>query len=426
MMIRDRIVELRRMKASDLKPSPRNWRTHSTQQKDVLKGVLAEIGMADALLARELPDGSVELIDGHCRAETDSNLLWPVLILDVTEEEANKLLVTIDPLAAMAGADAAKLDGLLNGMLLENDAVTQMLKDLGKEAGCDWAKTGEVVEDEVPEPPADPITKPGDLWKLGEHRLLCGDSTDTATVDRLFAGARASLLFTSPPYGAGNVAKLRDHYVRGKKQRESFYESHEDAPKTWLSLMDGWWSSFRKSVDFLIVNVQMLADNKRDLIAWANERREELVDIVVWDKGAGAPQMQANVLSNAYEFVLMFGGNGSRAIPFANFHGTLQNIIRIDPRGKNEYADQHRAVMPIALPLWAIAELCKTAESIADPFCGTGTTLIAAEQLGRRCYGLEIEPRYCDVICERYYRLTGQLPIRESDGSPFNADRWQP
>jgi DNA modification methylase len=292
----------------------------------------------------------------------------------------------------------------------QSDALREMLEDLAKDAGCEWAKGsgGEVVEDEVPEPPAEPVTKPGDLWLLGEHRLLCGDSTKGEDVGRLMGGERAAMCFTSPPYGAGNVAKLRDHYVKGADKRESFYDAHDDAPQKWLDLMDGWWSAFRPHVEFLIVNVQMLADNKRDLLAWAAERREELVDIVVWDKGHAAPQMQANVLSNAFEFVLMFGGNGSRSVPFANFHGTMQNVIRINPKGANENADKHRAVMPIALPCWAIADLCKAAESVVDPFCGTGTTLIAAQQLGRRCYGMEISPAYCDVIVKRWENLTGE------------------
>jgi DNA modification methylase len=297
---------------------------------------------------------------------------------------------------------------LLREVETGDEAVAKMLEQLAKEAGCEWAKNGEIVEDEVPEPPTDPITKPGDLWVLGEHRLLCGDSTKAEDVGRLMGGGKASLCFTSPPYGAGNVAKLRDHYVKGAAKRESFYESHDDSPSGWRALMDGWWSAVRPFADFLIVNIQLLADNKRELLAWASERREELVDIVVWDKGHGAPQMQANVLSNAYEFVLMFGGNGSRAIPFANFHGTLQNIIRINPKGENENAGLHRAVMPIALPIWAIAELCKTAESVIEPFSGTGTTIIAAEQLSRRCYAIEISPAYVDVAVQRWEKLTSK------------------
>jgi hypothetical protein len=157
----------------------------------------------------------------------------------------------------------------------------------------------------------------------------------------------------------------------------------------------------------------MLADNKRALIRWLAERADDFVDVIVWDKVNAAPQMQANVLSNAFEFCFVFGGNASRAIPFADFHGTLSNMLRLDPRGKNDQADKHRAVFPLELPAWFIQSLCRKAKTVADPFCGTGTTLIAAEQLGRKCYGMEISPQYCDVIVARWEKLTGQKAVLE-------------
>jgi hypothetical protein len=106
--------------ASDLRPNPKNWRTHPKAQADALRGVLAEVGLADACLARELPDGSLMLIDGHLRAETLGDGEVPVLILDVNEAEADKILATLDPLAAMAGKDAEQLASLL-GQLKEQD-----------------------------------------------------------------------------------------------------------------------------------------------------------------------------------------------------------------------------------------------------------------------------------------------------------------
>ncbi|HUE15028.1 MAG TPA: ParB N-terminal domain-containing protein, partial [Planctomycetaceae bacterium] len=111
--IRDRIKELRRVKASDLKPNPRNWRTHPETQRAALEGLLSEIGYADALLARELPDGSLELVDGHLRVKTTPEQVVPVLVLDVNETEANKILTTLDPLAALATTDNGQLDSLL-------------------------------------------------------------------------------------------------------------------------------------------------------------------------------------------------------------------------------------------------------------------------------------------------------------------------
>jgi len=110
MKVRDRIKELRRVKASQLHPNPRNWRTHPQPQQDALRGLLAEVGFADALLARQREDGELELIDGHLRAETTPDQMVPVLVLDVSADEAAKILATHDPLASMAGVDAGKLD----------------------------------------------------------------------------------------------------------------------------------------------------------------------------------------------------------------------------------------------------------------------------------------------------------------------------
>jgi hypothetical protein len=135
MKIRDRVRELRRVPASQLRPNPKNWRTHPREQADALRGVLAEIGFAGAALARELADGTLELIDGHLRAETAPNAEIPVLVLDVTEDEANKLLATFDPIGAMAQADAFKLDALLREVQTDNDALAEMLNTLAHDNG---------------------------------------------------------------------------------------------------------------------------------------------------------------------------------------------------------------------------------------------------------------------------------------------------
>jgi hypothetical protein len=141
MQIRDRIKDFRRIRAADLRPHPRNWRTHPEAQRDAVRGVLAEIGYADALVARELPDGSLQLVDGHLRAELSPDAMVPVLVLDVTDEEAVKLLATLDPLAAMAGADAQLLAGLVADIETQNESLRAMLDQLAADnpLGCDEA-----------------------------------------------------------------------------------------------------------------------------------------------------------------------------------------------------------------------------------------------------------------------------------------------
>tara|TARA_Y100000310_G_scaffold55170_1_gene50563 strand:+ start:1003 stop:1776 length:774 start_codon:yes stop_codon:yes gene_type:complete len=129
MQIRDRIKELRRVKASDLLPNPKNWRTHPIAQQDALRGVLAEVGYADALIARETPEGLM-LVDGHLRAETTPDSDVPVLVLDINEAEADLMLATLDPLAAMAERDEKRLEDLLDGIDIDNEAVTQLLNNL--------------------------------------------------------------------------------------------------------------------------------------------------------------------------------------------------------------------------------------------------------------------------------------------------------
>jgi ParB-like chromosome segregation protein Spo0J len=134
MQVRDRIKELRRVRAAELQPNPRNWRLHPQAQHDALRGVLAEVGYADALLARELPDGSLMLIDGHLRAETTPDAIVPVLVLDVDEQEADKILLTHDPLAAMAEAAGDQLRTLLGDVQTDNEAVRSLFDALATEA----------------------------------------------------------------------------------------------------------------------------------------------------------------------------------------------------------------------------------------------------------------------------------------------------
>jgi hypothetical protein len=149
MFPRDRIRELRRVKASTLRPHPRNWRTHPQPQQDALRGILADVGYADALLARELEDGSLELIDGHLRAETTPDMEVPVLVLDVTAEEAAKLLAVLDPLAEMARADPAHLSDLLSGVHTGNVALQSLLGRLAEQASSE-AVDGSKKEHKLP------------------------------------------------------------------------------------------------------------------------------------------------------------------------------------------------------------------------------------------------------------------------------------
>lgn len=140
MLIKDRIKELRRVPASQLIPNPKNWRTHPEKQRNAIQGVLAEIGYADALIARELPDGSLMLLDGHLRAETTPNQEVPVLVLDLDEAEADKLLATLDPISAMAGKSDELYADLIAEMETSSAAVCDLLdQTLGIPEGIESA-----------------------------------------------------------------------------------------------------------------------------------------------------------------------------------------------------------------------------------------------------------------------------------------------
>ena len=362
MNIRDRIKELRRVPANELRPNPRNWRKHPEKQLNAIRGVLAEVGFAGAEIARELDDGTLELIDGHARAEVAGSAEVPVLILDVDEAEANKILATFDPIGAMAESDAVKLDQVLRDVDTGSEAVQEMLAELATGADLYLDDKPEIVEDEVPEPPSDPITNLGDLWTLGRHRLLCGDSTSESDVGRLMNGETANLLLTDPPYGIN----ISSNPVR-QKHKKSDWDSKPIDPTV-----------FAKSADVYIVwggNYFNLPANK-GFFVWDKKQPENFTLAMV-------EMAQTNI-----------------DIPAKMFRKSVTN-----------YSKQHPTQKPVELLAWCL----KYANGlIFDPFLGSGTTLIAAEQLDRTCYGLEISPEYCDVIVERWQNLTGKKATREN------------
>jgi len=220
--IRDRIRELRRVPAKSLLPDPRNWRRHPKAQAEALCGLLQEIGYADALIARELPDGQLQLIDGHLRAATTPDQEVPVLVLDVTEEEANKLLLTLDPLAAMAESDSARIQTLLETVRTDNAAVEHLIRLAAGERLWQIVHPDEVNEVEVPLERADELrnkwgTEVYQLWRIEQHRVICGDSTDPVVVERLWAddSPPARMIWTDAPYGVGYGGKTISNHRHG-------------------------------------------------------------------------------------------------------------------------------------------------------------------------------------------------------------------
>lgn len=279
--------------------------------------------------------------------------------------------------------------------------------DEEKESG---AKVGSAVQDNFDEEKDDiaVICDRGDIWQLGEHRLMCGDSTSADDVQMLMDGVKADIAFTSPPYGVVD-GSLREHKEKGKSDHAdgNFYRMYNDTMSGWRELMDKSLSNMRTHTHQQFINVQMLSDNKRALMKWVADNAEYLCDIMMWDKGSAAPQIQPNILNNVFEFIFIFGESGAnRVLKFGDFKGNTSAIVR-ESVGVNEYASIHKAVFPIALPS-DIININSKASSVLDLFGGTGTTLIACEQLNRKCYMMELDPHYCDVIIARWEKLTGK------------------
>jgi hypothetical protein len=187
--IQDRIRELRRVSARDLLPNPKNWRRHPKAQSDALRALLAEIGYADALLARELPDGRLMLVDGHLRAETTPDAVVPVLILDVSDAEADKILMTLDPLAALAEPDTERITALLQTVWTDSAAVEELLRHTAGDQVWRVIHPEDFIEPPAQFDRAGELqkkwgTETGQHWRIGEHRLLCGDSTKAEGCNR--------------------------------------------------------------------------------------------------------------------------------------------------------------------------------------------------------------------------------------------------
>lgn len=151
MQIIDRVKELRRVRASELKPNPRNWRTHPAAQHDALRGVLADVGFADAVVARQLDDGTLELIDGHLRVETAGDALVPVLVVDLDDEQATRVLLTHDALASMATVDDNQLASLLEDVDFENEALDTLFAKMVADSWAAAPKIDDRPEVEIPE-----------------------------------------------------------------------------------------------------------------------------------------------------------------------------------------------------------------------------------------------------------------------------------
>lgn len=411
-----------RWQLDKLIPYARNSRKHSDEQVAQIAASMREWGWTNPVLVDE--QGSI--IAGHGRIAAARTLGYtdaPVMVASGwTEAQKRAYVIADNKLALNADWD----NDLLINELRDLDAGDVDLSLLGfsddelETLLAPEQKPGLTDEDATPETPVQPVTVLGDIWVMDDHRLLCGDSTSIDAVEKLMNGCKADICFTSPPYALGKSIALSGN--QSMKSKQSAYESHKDDSDSWANLMDGWWAASLSAVEHgWVVNVQPLAGNKRQLIKWINDRVDQLSDIATWDKGHAQPPMAAGVMASRYEWMVIFGQQAaSRSIPCSSWRGTIQSVYSAPPQRNNEFAAIHAATMPIHVPLWVMEKLCNTAKSVYEPFCGTGTTMIAAEKNNRKCYAMEIDPKYCDVIIKRWQEFTGKQAVLESTSQSFD------
>lgn len=404
MKIRDRITEFCRVRASELVPHPKNWRTHPGAQGRALRALLLDIGYADALIARRLSDGRLQIIDGHLRAEITPDVMVPVLVLDVTEDEAEKILLTHDPLTAMAGADAERLKALLESVRPTDESVREMLKQTAGSRIWEMVFPDDITEvDVAPERSVELQKKwaaeDGQLWQIHRHRIICGDCTDPATTARLWGGdaTRARLIWTDPPYGVSYADKNRllNRSDRGNRIQKPIVNDDLSAEKIETLFAAALASALpycatAASIYATVPSGPLIANFIRGL----NGGGFAFKHILIWVKNHFVIGM-ADYHSRHEPIVYGWIENGAHY--FAPDR-SQDSVFEVD---KPQVSDLHSTSKPVELVARMIANSSRAGELVYDPFGGGGTTVVAAHQLGRTGYAVEIDPGYVAVSLER-------------------------
>jgi DNA modification methylase len=369
---------------AELIPYAANSRTHSDAQVAQIAASIKEFGWTNPILI----DGENTIIAGHGRLLAARKLGMeevPAIILDhLTKAQQRALVIADNQLALNAGWDMDMLKAEIEGLNLENfDLGLLGFDDKFLDGLLEPEPTqGLTDEDAVPEVPETPKTVLGDVWVLGNHRLMCGDSTSIDAVDKLMDGAKPDLIHTDPPYGMNAVSKssvLKKNYktdIMGddtpdvaKDAFNLIYDLYPDSKQIW------WGANYYCSA---------LPDSE----CW-----------LVWDKNNGSSDQTDCELA------------------WANFRSVVRQFTMASEK-KNRV---HPTQKPVALMEWIIKRFNLSASTIADFFGGSGSTLIAAEKHGINAYIMEFDPKYCDVIIKRWQDFTGQKAIHAETGEAFDG-----
>lgn len=404
--LRDRILDLRRIPARDLQDHSMNWRTHPAAQKDAMAAVLQELGISAALLVYDSPrQGGLCVIDGHLRKSLDPAQEWPCLLLDLDDDEATYLLATHDPLGAMAEASREALAQVLETVQSGQASVQQLLAQLAEQHGVVPSTLGpEAGEDVAPEiDRAEELRQQygvevGQVWACGGHRVVCGDCTDKAVVERVLGDIVPTLMVTDPPYGVEydanwrNEAAAQGHlaYAASRVGRVT-NDDRVDWSDAWR-LFPGdvayTWSPGGDHVILTGLALQSAGYTIRNQLMWRKPH---------FPISRGHYTYQHEPCWYAVK-------HGATAHWIGDANASTVWDIALDRNVEGGHSTQK--------PLECMARPIRNhdAPEVYDPFLGSGTTMVACENLHRHCYGIEIDPGYIAVTLHRWATLTGETP----------------
>jgi DNA modification methylase len=398
---------MQKVKLSDIRPNPNNPRVIKDDKfKKLVKSIQDFPQMLE--LRPIVVNDEMIVLGGNMRLKALEHLgIEETFIIkagDLTDKQEQEFIIKDN-----VGYGEWDWDQLANEWDVED------LDEWGLDLPLDFVKELEAEEDDfaIPEGGIETDIVLGDLFEIGEHRLLCGDSTDSDAVAKLMDGQKADIAFTSPPYNAGKSESLSGN----THTTDNKYNEYNDNQKQsdYLDLLIGFTNNALMNAEYLICNIQSLAGNKIALIEYLYQYKNNFIDVAIWDKGHGAPAMAENVMTSAWEYMFFISSNenATRAIPNAKFRGTVPNIYRGTPNRNNEFSNVHAATFPIDLPEWGL-QFTSPGSVVLDQFLGTGTTMVASHQLKRKCYGMELDPKYCQVIIDRMKKLDPTLVIKRN------------
>jgi DNA modification methylase len=415
----------------ELRPHPNNARTHSKKQIRQIAKSIAQFGFCNPVLV----DDAKQIIAGHGRVEAAKLLgidAVPTCQLSHLSEADKRAYVLADnKLAEKAGWDrdllAIELQGLIElDIDIELTGFEMAEIDLILEEAREASGDPSGPEDTVPEPsPSPAVSQPGDLWLLGRHRLLCADAREQAAYDRLLEGAKAQFVFTDPPYNVeidGHVCGL------GRiRHREFAMGCGEMGEAEFTAFLKAVFALLAENtVEGSIHQICMDWRHMGEMLAAGRMVYRELKNLCVWNKtnaGMGSFYRSKHELvfvwkSGAAAHINNFelGQHGRHRSNVWDYAGV--NTVRA---GRLDELAMHPTVKPTALVADAIKDCSRRGGLVLDPFCGSGTILIAAERTGRKARALEIDPNYVDVAVRRWQAYAGKPAILAGSGETFEA-----